>query len=95
MELEFLLQGSFFFYPKLSQGACYMKNICYQKIYSWYSYICINTEYILYILYFYLIVIHISLINHQPIHILLSQSIKSHDKSYIFFDLDCNTLSLS
>ena len=45
-----------------------------------YSYICVNTEYILYILYFCLIVIHI----------LLSQSIVPHDKSYVFLSLDRN-----
>ena len=47
-----------------------------------YFYICVNTEYILYVLYFCLIVIHIS----------LSQSIVPHDKSYVFLSLDRNTV---
>ena len=69
----------------------YVENMCYQKIYSWYSYIYVNTEYILYILYFCWIVIHKWSINHWPIHILLSRSFLPYDKSYIFLSLVRNS----
>ena len=50
-----------------------------------YSYICVNEEYILYILYFCLIVRYI----------LLSQSIIPHDKSYVFLSLGCNSVNIA
>ena len=55
---------------------CCVENMCYQKIYSWYSYICVNTEYILYILYFCLIVIHTK-INQLSTNTCLIRSIHS------------------